>query len=184
MISQFQDFMNEQVQILSGQAQKFGADPFAAVRDSVAYSADGLKSLKEPVRFATRASLELTALSQKTVEELIELQSEMITSALGEVASSLERAASAKSVAELLAEQTEAAKASGERFLNDANRAAAIFVEAGRGVQKVATQAYEKVVKTAEVEARPKAAGAPAKRRPTAKAAGARAKRRPTAKAA
>ncbi len=172
MINQFQDFMNEQVQILSGQAQKFGADPFVAVRDSVAYSADGLKQLKEPVRFATRASLQLTALSQKTAEQLIELQSEMITSYLGEVASSLERAASAKSVAELLTEQTEAAKASGERFVNDANRAAAIFVEAGRGVQKVATQAYEKVVKTAEAEvARPKAAGARAKRRPAAKAA-------------
>lgn len=174
MISQMQDFMNEQMQILTGQAQKFGADPLVAVRESATYSADGLKSLKEQVRVAARSGVQLTAVSQKAAEDLIELQSEMITTALTEFASSLERAARAKTLPELLTEQAEAVKASGERFLSDANRATAIFAEAGRGVQKVATQAYEKAAKTAEGEFRPKAAAAKSKRasrKPAAKAA-------------
>jgi len=171
MISQMQDFMNEQMQIFTGQAQKFGADPLEAVRESATYSADGLKSLKEQVRVAARSGVQL---SQKAAEELIGLQSEMITTALTEFAASLERAARARTLPELLSAQAEAVKANGERFLSDANRATAIFAEASRGVQKVATQAYEKAAKTAEGEFRPKATAAKAKRaarKPAAKAA-------------
>jgi len=178
MISQMQDFMNEQMQIFTGQAQKFGADPLEAVRESATYSADGLKSLKEQVRVAARSGVQLTEVSQKAAEELIGLQSEMITTALTEFAASLERAARARTLPELLSAQAEAVKANGERFLSDANRATAIFAEASRGVQKVATQAYEKAAKTAEGEFRPKATAAKAT---AAKAK--RAARKPAAKA-
>jgi phasin family protein len=176
MINQMQDFMNEQVQILTGQAQKFGTDPLTGLRETLGYSVQGFESLKEPVRVAAKSGIQLSAVSQKAAQELIELQSGMLTAALTDVATSLERAASAKSLADLFSAQAETMKDSGERLVADANRAVGIFTDAGRGVQKIATQAYETVAKTGTAE--PRAAKASRARKTK------RASRKPAAKAA
>jgi phasin family protein len=149
MISQVQDLVTEQMQAFAGQAQRFGTDPLAAVREGVAYSVDGLKSLEQPVRAAARSGVQVTSLSHKTAQQLIELQSEMMASALGEMAEGLERAAQAKDLAALVSAQAEALRLSAERLVNDANRALQIFAAASRGMQEIGVETYEKVAKPA-----------------------------------
>ena len=172
MINPMQDFVTEQMQAFAGQAQQFGADPLAAVREGVAYSVDGLKSLEQPVRAAAQSGVQFTSLSHKTAQELIELQSKMMTAALGEMAEGLERAAQAKDLAALVSAQAEALRLSAERFVNDANRALQIFTAAGRGMQEIGAETYEKVAKpAAEHAARATRARASAKTARKTKAA-------------
>ena len=67
MINQMQDFMNEQVQILTGQAQKFGTDPLTGLRETLGYSVQGFESLKEPVRVAAKSGIQLPSLKRTVV---------------------------------------------------------------------------------------------------------------------
>ena len=169
MLNQVQDYMNEQIQTFAGQAQRFGADPLAAAREGVAHSVSGLKSLRQPVRAAARSGVKLSALTHETAQELIQLQSHMVTATLTEMAESLERAAQARDFAALVSAQADSLRQSAERFVNDANRALEILTTAGRGVQTVAVEAYEKVAKPAEQPA-PQAAPHTAKPRRSRKA--------------
>lgn len=160
MFSQMQDFVTEQMQAITGQAQQFGADPLALVREGVTFSVDGLKSLKQPVRVAAKSSVQLSAVSHKAFQDLVELQSDVLTTALTEFASGLERAAHAKDVTALVSAQTDAVRASAERLVNDANRAMEIFATAGRDVQQIAVDAYEKVAKPVQPTVAPRKAKA------------------------
>lgn len=157
MFNQMQDFVSEQMKAFAGQAQEFGADPLAAVREGVTYSADGLKSLKQPVRAAAKSSVELATVSQKAFQDLIELQAEIATKTLTEVAAGLERVAHAKDITTLLSAQTDALRESAERLVNDANRVMEIFATAGRGVQQIAVESFENVAKPARPAAVKKA---------------------------
>ena len=152
MFNQIQEFMTEQTQALAGQAQKFRDDPVETVREAAMTSAEGIKSLKQPVRLIARSGVKLTAISQTALQGLIELQSEIVTAALTDAAVRLERAARADNVVDLLQEQAEALRATRDRLVDEASRAMAIFTHAGRDVRKVASQAYAKVVDTAEEE--------------------------------
>ncbi len=154
MFNQVQDFVTEQMQAFAGRAQQFGSDPLTAVREGAAYSADGLEAIKQPVRVAARSSVQLSSLVQKTTQELIELQSDMLTSSLTEMAESLERAAEATDYAALVSAQAEAARKSAERLASDATRAMEIFVAAGRGMQQVATETFEKAAKPVQTATR------------------------------
>ncbi len=150
MLNQVQDYMNEQFQTLAGQAQRFGADPLAAVREGMAHSVGGLKSLRQPVRAAARSGVKLSALTHETAQELIQLQSQMVTATLTEMAEGLERVAQAKDFGSLVSAQADALRQTAERFVGDANRAVEIFTSAGRGLQGVVVEAYEKVAKPVE----------------------------------
>lgn len=152
MFTQIQDFMTEQKNVLADQAQKFRDDPVESARGVATGSAEGLKSLKDPVRVIARSGVKLTAISQNALQGLIELQSEIVTSALTDAANRLERAARADNAIELVQEQVEALRATRDRVVDEAARAFAIFKDAGRDVRKVATQTYAKVVETAEEE--------------------------------
>lgn len=154
MFNQVQDFVTEQMQAFAGRAQQFGADPLTALREGAAYSADSLEAVKQPVRLAARSSVQLSSLVQKTTQELIELQSDMLTSALTEIADSLERAAEASDYAALVSAQAEAARKSAERVANDVTRAMEIFASAGRGMQQVTAETFEKATKPVEAAVR------------------------------
>lgn len=147
MMSQVQDFVSEQMQALSGQAEQFTKDPFAAAREGFGYSVEGLKALQEPVRVAARSGVQLSSLSQKSLQQLIELQSDAVTATLSEIAEGLERAARAKDMAALVSAQAEALRLSAERMVSDANRALEIFTTAGRGTQQIVTETVEKLAK-------------------------------------
>jgi phasin family protein len=157
MFNQVQDYMNEQMQAFAGQAQRLSADPLAAVREGIAQSAGGVKSLRQPVHAAARSGVQLSALTHETAQQLIDLQARMMTAALTEMAEGIERATQAKDFAELVTAQADALRQSAERLVSDANRALEIFTTAGRGVQTVAVETYEKVAKPA-VQSAPHAA--------------------------
>lgn len=163
MFTQIQDFMTQQKTALAEQAQKFREDPVESARGAATGSAEGLKSLKDPVRVIARSGVKLTAISQNALQGLIELQSEIVTSALTDAANRLERAARADNVIDLMQEQADALLATRDRVVDEAARAFAIFKDAGRDVRKVATQAYAKVVEAADEET-PAAKAAPVRK--------------------
>ena len=150
MINQVQDFVVEQTAALSSQVEKMRKESVETVREVVVDSAEGLKSLKSPVRTLARSGIKITNVSQTAVASLIELQSDMLTSAISDAALRLERASRADNIVELVREQVEMIPATRDRIVEDAQRAALIFKHAGRDLRGVATNLYERVVETAE----------------------------------
>ena len=145
MIVEIREFMSEQTQALADQAEKFRRNPERFMRKALADSAEGLKSLRRPVRMVAHSGVKLTTVSQSALASLIELQSEVVTSALTAVATRLERAAGAEGVAELVIDQIEMLPASRDRIVDEATRAVEILKVAGRDVGKVASHAYATV---------------------------------------
>jgi len=149
-MTQIPEMMSEKTQAFADQIQKFRKDFPEAVREVVTDSAETLKSFKSPVRLIARSSIKLTTVSQTAVQSLIELQSDMITSALSDAALRLERASRADSVVDLVRDQIELIPATRERLSEEATRVVTILKDAGREIRTVATHAYEKVVESAE----------------------------------
>ena len=152
MMNQIQKLMSETGQPWADQMHKFRKEFPETVREAVTGSAETLKSLKSPVRLIARSGIKLTTVSQATVQSLIELQSDMITSALSDAALRLERASRADTVVDLVRDQIELLPATRERLTEEANRAVSILKDAGREIRTVATHAYAKVVESAEAE--------------------------------
>ena len=181
MISQMQEFIADQASAWQEEVQKIRKESVETVREAVVGSAENLKSLKAPVRTIARSSVKLTTVSQTAVASLIELQSDILTSAISDAALRLERASRADNIVELFREQFEMVPATRARIVEDAQRAALIFKHAGRDLRGVATNLYERVVETAEEnvpevkvvkrKAKRAARKAPARARKTAAAA-------------
>jgi hypothetical protein len=150
MINQMQEFVAEQAAALGSQVEKIRKGSMETVREAVVDSASSLKSLKSPVRTLARSGIKVTAVSQTAVASLIELQSDMLTSAISAAALRLERASRAENIVELVREQFEMIPATRDRLVEDAQRAALIFKHAGRDLRGVAANLYERVVETAE----------------------------------
>jgi len=120
------------------------------VREAAVDSASASsRSSPRCARSRARAS-SITSVSQTAVASLIELQSDMLTSAISAAALRLERASRADNIVELVREQFEMIPATRDRLVEDAHRAALIFKHAGRDLRGVATNLYERVVETAE----------------------------------
>jgi hypothetical protein len=128
-------------------------DSMETVREAAVDSASGLKSLKSPVRTLARSGIKITSVSQTAVASLIELQSDMLTSAISAAALRLERASRADNIVDLVRDQIEMIPATRTRILEDAQRAALIFKHAGRDLRGVATHLYERVVEPTEEKA-------------------------------
>jgi hypothetical protein len=150
MINQMQEFVAEQAAALGSQVEKIRKESVETAREVAVESASGLKSLKSPVRTLARSGIKITTVSQTAVASLIELQSDMVTSAITAAALRLERASRADNIVELVREQIEMIPATRDRLVEDAQRAVLIFKHAGRDLRGVATNLYERVVETAE----------------------------------
>jgi len=150
MIVEMQEFMNEQTQALTHQAQKFRRNPVRFMRKALLDSAEGLKALKSPVRVVAHSGVKLTVVSGNALQSLIELESEIVTAALTGAATRLERAAEADGVADLVLDQVEMLGATRERVADEATRAVEIVTDAGKDIRKLATHAYDSVVKAGE----------------------------------
>ena len=153
MIEQIQEFVTDKASALTNQVEKIRKDSIGTVREAVAGGADNLKALKSPVRVVARSGVKVTTVSQTAVASLIELQSDVLTAALTDVAVRLERAAKADSIVELVREQIELGQATRGRIVEDAQRAVEIIKVAGRDLKGVATHAYERFVETTEEKA-------------------------------
>ena len=134
------------------QMQKFMKEPIAAAREAAVDSAVNLRSLKAPVRVFARSGIKLTLVSQETAQNLIELQSEIIQSAIGDAALRLERASRAANLVDLWRAQVELMPATRERLVEDGRRALTILKHARKELGDVASYAYERVVEPAEEE--------------------------------
>ena len=150
MITQMQEFVAEQSAAIQGQFEKIAKESVENVRETVVGSAETLKSLKSPVRTIARSGVKLTTVSQTAVASLIELQSDVLTSAISDAALRLERASRAENLIDLVRDQFEMIPATRARIVEDAHRAAMIFKHAGRDLRGVASHLYERVVETAE----------------------------------
>ena len=154
-----QDYVAERGELLVGQVRKMRENSVETVRDAFTGSAETLKALKSPIRTIARSGVKFSAVSQTTVQSLIELQSDVVTAALTDVAVRLERATRAENIVEFVREQIELTPATRDRVVEDANRAVAIFKTAGRDFRNVAKHAYVSIVEQVEKEVEaPKAA--------------------------
>ena len=140
------EFRSERRRDLAEQVQWFRDEPIEAMREVAVNSADGIKSLKAPVRAFAHSGVKLATVSQKAVQNLIELESEVITSALTAAAMRLERAAQAEGVVDLVLDQAEMLGATRDRIVDQATRAAEIFKVTGRDLRDVARHTYEIVL--------------------------------------
>jgi hypothetical protein len=173
VISQMQEFVVGKAQALNGQVTRIRQESVRSARAAAQDSAESLKSLKNPVRMIARSGVRFSAVSQTAVQELIELQLDMLTAAISEVALRLERASRADSVIELVRDQVDMLPATRARIADDAGRAVQIVATAGRELRGVARQAYARVADSAAQPAAPRRARRSPKkaRRRTRKAA-------------
>ena len=169
MISQVQEFVVGKAQGLTDRVTRIRHDSVKSARIAAQDSAESLKALKNPMRMVARSGVKLSSVSQTAVQELIELQSEMLTAAISEVALRLERAARAANVIELVRDQVEMIPATRKRMAGDAGRVIQIVASAGREIRDVASATYGRVTDAAEKPASVR------NRRPRAKKAARRA---------
>ncbi len=144
------EFRSERKRDLAEQVQRFRDEPIETMREIAVNSAGGMKSLKAPVRALAHSGVKLASVSQNAVQNLIELESEIITSSLTAAAMRLERAAEAEGIVDLVLDQAEMVGATRDRIVNHATRAAEIFKATGRDLRGVARHAYEIVIKATE----------------------------------
>jgi phasin family protein len=177
MANRINEFVKDNGQALVEKAGKLGAKPVKVARDAAVKSAGSIKALKDPIRAMSRSAVKLTAISRDAVAQLIELQTQVVTSALTDAANQLERAAKSDNPRELLSHQAAALRATRDRVVADVAQAVSIVKGAGEEARKVATQAYAHVTGKAEAApARAKAKGARKTKRAVRKAPARKAK--------
>ena len=145
MVNKIKEFVTEQAQVLAEQAEKLRKEPVRAAREAGVNTAERIKSLKDPIRAFSRSGVKLTVISQSTAERLIDLQAQLVTSALTDAAAQLERAARADDVQTLLRGQADVMRATRERIVSDIAEAVSILKDAGGETRKVAAQTYAHV---------------------------------------
>jgi len=150
MVAYMTEFTSKQKKTLVERVYRFRDEPVESMREVALTSADDIKSLKAPVRLIAHSGVKLAAVSQNAMQSLIELESEVITSAMTAAALRLERAAHAESIVDLVLDQAELLGASRDRLVDEATRAVEIFKVAGRDARKVAVHLYEKVLEKAD----------------------------------
>jgi len=150
MIANINESRSERQRDLAERMRRFRDEPIETMREVAVNSAGGIKSLKAPVRAFAHSGVKLAAVSQNAVQNLIELESEIITSAMTAVAMRLERAAQAEGVVDLVLDQAEMLGATRDRMVDHATRAVEIFKVTRRDLRGVARHAYDVVVKATE----------------------------------
>ncbi len=135
---------------LAEQILRFRDEPIETMREVAMSSAGGIKSLKAPIRAFAHSGVKLATVSQNAVQNLIELESEVITSTLTAAAMRLERAAQAEGVFDLVLDQAEMLGATRDRIVDHSTRAVEIFKVAGRDLRDVARHTYEVFIKATE----------------------------------
>lgn len=152
MRAQIDEYVIERRPTLTDRLYRFRDEPVESMREVAVTSADAIKSLKSPVRALAHAGVRFATVSQTTLQNLIELESEVITSTLSAAATRLERAAGAENMVELVLDQAEMLGATRDRLADEAARAVKILTVAGRDMRKVGTHLYGQVFETAEPE--------------------------------
>lgn len=151
------EFVAEQMKGLTEMVTELRRSRVAAARKAAVESASRIKSLNQRVRSLARSGVRVTAASQGAVQSLIELQEDIVTSALNDAAAQMERLAYTESVRDLARVQGEILQAARQRIVDDISRAVTVLKGAAGDVRKAAERAdAAKPVKT-KTKAKPKA---------------------------
>ena len=161
------EFLEEQTKGLSELLQNLTSSRVAAARQAARDSAARIKALNGRIRALAHSGVRLTAVSQTAAQDIIELQAEIVTSALTEAAAKIERLAYTESVRDLARLQSEVIADARQRIVDDLGRAVTILKDASGAARKAMAPA-----EPAKPAAKRKAAAGKAKaaRKPVAKA--------------
>jgi phasin family protein len=160
MHSSVKEFLEEQTQGLAELAENLRKSRIAAARRAATMSAARVRSLNTRVRELARSGVRLTSISHGTVQSLIELQGEIVTSAITDAAAQIQRLAETESVRDLARQQAEVLQATRQRIVDDITRAVTILRGAAADARKATVRAG-----AAEAAAPKKKARAKAKRK-------------------
>jgi hypothetical protein len=158
------EFLEEQTKGLSELLQNLTSTRVAAARQAARDSAARIKSLNGRIRALAQSGVRLSAVSQNAVQDIIELQAEIVTSALTEAAAKIERLAYTESVRDLARMQGEVIADARQRIVDDLGRAVTILKDASGAARKAMASAAPRkpVVKRKAAAGKAKAAPKPA----------------------
>jgi hypothetical protein len=131
------EFLEEQTEGLTALVENFRKSRADAARKAASMSAERIKELNGRVRALARSGVKLTNISHGAVQDLIELQADIVGSALTEASVQIERIAYTESVKDMAREQAEVMQAARARIIDDMGRVLAILKEAGGEVRQV-----------------------------------------------
>ena len=183
MHSSVKEFLEEQTQGLAELAENLRKSRIAAARRAATLSAARVRSLNAKVRELSRSGVRLTSISHGTVQSLIELQGEIVTSAITDAAAQIQRLAETESVRDLARQQADVLQATRQRIVDDITRAVTILRGAAADAREVAVRARAAASAAPKKKARAKKAKRKAAKtvrktvRKTARKAARRAKR-------
>jgi hypothetical protein len=151
------EFIDEQKKGLAELLANLSKSRVAAARSAARQSAARIKELNGRVRALARSGVRLTAVSQDAAQGLIELQADIVNTALTEAAAQIERLAYTESVREFARQQAEVLQAARQRIVDDMTRAVAILKEAAGDARKAVAKS-EAPAKTAAAKKKASAA--------------------------
>lgn len=125
-----EDFLAEQTKGLAELAEHLKTSRLAAARKAAMQSAARVRSLNGRIRELARSGVKLTSISHGAAQSLIELQGEIISSALTDAAVQIERIANTGSFRDLARNQADVLQATRERIANDLSRVMTILRQA------------------------------------------------------
>ena len=130
------EFLEEQTRGLSELLQSLTSSRVEAARQAARDSAARIKALNGRIRSLAQSGVRLSAVSQNAAQGIIELQAEIVTTALTEAAAKLERLAYTESVRDLARMQGEVIADARQRIVDDLSRAVAILKDASGEARK------------------------------------------------
>ncbi len=129
------EFVAEHMKGLTEMVTELRRSRVAAARKAAVESAARIKSLNQRVRSLARSGVRVTAASQGAVQSLIELQEDIVTSALNDAAAQMQRLAYTESVRDLARVQGEILQAARQRIVDDIARAVTVLKSAAGDVR-------------------------------------------------
>jgi hypothetical protein len=124
------EFLEEQARGLAEMAEGLRKSQVDAARRAAHRSAARIRSLNARAKEMARSGVRLANISHGTVQRLIELHEEIVTAALADAATQIEKLAYTDSVRDFGREQADVLRAARERIVNDVSRGMSILREA------------------------------------------------------
>lgn len=162
------EFLEEQTRGLKEMAENLRKSQLETARKAALRSAARVRSLNARAREMARSGVKLSNISHGTLERLIGLHEEIVTAALAEAATQIEKLAYTESARDFGRDQARVLQSARERIVNDVSRGMKILREAAEQAREVGARA---------------AKAAPAARKPVARKAKAKAQTKAKAKA-
>ena len=167
------EFLEEQAKGLAEMAEGLRKSQVAAARKAAIRSAARIRSLNMRAREMAKSGVRLANLSHGTLQRLIGLHEEIVTAALADAATQIEKLAYTDSVRDFGREQARVLAAARERIVNDVSRGMGILREAAEEARttpaprRAAAKSRSKAKKAEKAKKAPRKATrrAPAKRK-------------------